>query len=93
MSIKQKIFDICLNKKITRAFVDTHIHIPNMHRATFDHMLCIFDDQFGAFSKVNLALKCTKNPINRQNIYIRMCFINAHFQNCQLYHTFASRVV
>ena len=26
------------------------------------------------------------NPINRQNIYICRCFINAHFQNCQLYH-------
>ena len=56
MSIKQK--NICFNKNIIRAFVDTHIiHIPNIHRATFYHILCIFNDQFGAFSKVNLAKK------------------------------------
>ena len=36
---------ICLNKKILRAFVDTHAHIPNIHV------------HFGAFSMVNnLAL-------------------------------------
>ena len=54
--------NICLNQKMTRAFVDTHnIHIPNTRRITFYHdMLCIFYDQFGAFIKVNLALKCTK---------------------------------
>ena len=51
---------IYLNKKIIRAFVDMHAHIPNMHHATFDHMLCIFYVHFGAFSMVNLGLKCTK---------------------------------
>ena len=30
---------ICVNKKIIRAFVDTHVHIPNMHRATFYHVV------------------------------------------------------
>ena len=52
--------NICLIKKILRGFVVTHAHIPNMHRATFYHMLCIFKVHFGAFSMVNLALKCTK---------------------------------
>ena len=56
---------ICSIKKIIRTFVDAHAamhlaHIPNMHRATFYRMLCIFDVRFGAFSMVNLALKCTK---------------------------------
>ena len=35
--------------------------IPNMHRATFYHiMLCIFHVHFGAFRMVKLALKCKK---------------------------------
>ena len=51
---------ICLNKKILRAFVDMHAHIPNMNRATFDRMLCIFYGHFVAFSMVNLALICTQ---------------------------------
>ena len=51
---------IYLNKNILRTFVDTDAHIPNMHRATCYHMLCIFYVNFGAFSMVNLALKCTK---------------------------------
>ena len=54
-----------LNKKIIRAFVDMHIHIADMHRATFCHMLCVFYDQFGAFSMVNLALKCTTRAVLR----------------------------
>ena len=52
--------NICLFTKILYEFVDTRAHIPNMHRATFYHMLCIFKDHFCAFSMVNLALKCTK---------------------------------
>ena len=37
-NVRQK--NICLNQKIIRAFVDTHmIHIPNMHRATFYHVV------------------------------------------------------
>ena len=55
--------NICLNKKILREFVDTHAQIPNMHRATFYHMFCIFYVRFGAFSMVNLALKCTKSNL------------------------------
>ena len=51
---------ICFNKNIIHAFVEMHAHIPNMHRATFYHM-CIFYVHFGAFSMVNLALKCTQN--------------------------------
>ena len=89
------------DQKIIRKFVDAPAHIPNMHRATFYHMLCIFYVRFGAFSKVNLALKCTKKyfmhcvinhlcPINHQNIYICICFINAHLKNCRLrYESFA----
>ena len=57
MSIKQKLF---IGRKNLRAFVDAHAHIPNKHRATFFRMLCIFYVHFGAFSMVNLALKCTK---------------------------------
>ena len=52
--------NICLIKKILRGVVDTHAHIPNMHRATLYHMLCILKVHFGAFSMVNLALKFTK---------------------------------
>ena len=91
MSIKTK--NICLIKKILRGVVDTHAHIPNMHRATLYHMLCILKVHFGTFSMVNLALKFTKsnlytvlNAINHQTIHICICFINAHFQNCQLHH-------
>ena len=71
-----------------------HAHIPNnvMHHATLYHTY-IFYVHFGAFSMVNVALKSTKkgiytlvNPINHQNICL--CFINAHFKNCQLCHTF-----
>ena len=51
--------NICLIKKILNEFVDTHADIPNMHRATF-YQMCIFEVHFGAFSMVNLALKCTK---------------------------------
>ena len=58
MSIKQT--NICLIKKIPRGFVDTHAHIPNMHRATLYHMLCILKVHFGALRMVNLALKFTK---------------------------------
>ena len=52
--------NICLIKKILRGVVDTHAHIPNMHRATLYHMLCILKLHFGAFSMVNLAFKFTK---------------------------------
>ena len=38
----------------------TVAHIPNIHCATFYHMLCIFYIHFGGFSMVTLALKCTK---------------------------------
>ena len=52
--------NICLIKKILCGVVDTHTHIPNMHRATSYHMLCILKVHFGAFSMVNLAWKFTK---------------------------------
>ena len=58
MSIKQK--QNSLIKKILRVVVDTYAHIPNMHRATLCHTLCILKVHFGAFSMVNLALKFTK---------------------------------
>ena len=57
MSIKK---NVCLIKTILRGAVDTHAHIPNMHRATLYHMLRILKVHFGAFSMVNLALKFTK---------------------------------
>ena len=47
-------------KQILRGIVDTHAHIPNMHRATLYLMLCILKVHFGAFSMVNLAFKFTK---------------------------------
>ena len=46
--------NIYLIKKILRGVIDTHVLIPNMHRATFYHnfMLCILKVHFGAFSFV-----------------------------------------
>ena len=52
--------NVCLIKKILRGVVDTHAHIPNMHRATLYHMLCILKVNFVAFSMVHLAFKFTK---------------------------------
>ena len=57
------IWTVSLIKKIQRGVVDTHAHIPNTHRATLYHMLCILKVHFGAFSMVNLALKFTKKVI------------------------------
>ena len=55
--------NICLIKKILHGVVDTHAHIPNMHRPTLYHMLCILKVHFGASSMVNLASKFTKKVI------------------------------
>ena len=52
--------NICLIKQILCVVVDTHTLIPNMHRATLYHMLCILKVHFGSFSMVNLAFKFTK---------------------------------
>ena len=61
--------------------VDTHAHIPNMHRATLYHMLCILKVHFGAFGQLGIGIYkkviyTLLNPINHQTIYICMCFMN-----------------
>ena len=43
-------------KKILRGVVDTNAHIPNMHRATLYHMLCILKVHFGAYGQLGIEI-------------------------------------